>query len=67
MKSLQLSFNTRKSLCVQLGEDAGSELGDLLQALVARINELEQGKVDVIQSAPANSPHLAVDVHIDSK
>ena len=51
--SRNLSFNTRKSLCNQLGEAAGNEVADLLQQLVRRVELLERTKVDVTPIVPA--------------
>jgi hypothetical protein len=48
MGKLELSTNCRKSLTVQLGEAAGSELADLLRRMADRIERLEKSKVDVI-------------------
>jgi hypothetical protein len=48
----RLSFNTRKALCVHLGENAGKELADVLTRLADRLEEVERGKVDVIQVVP---------------
>ncbi len=39
--SNSLSVNTRKSLCVQLGEQAGTELAQHLAALAQQIEELK--------------------------
>jgi len=47
MSNSQLSFSSRKALCVQLGEAAGTEIADLVQHLIRRVNELERNKVDV--------------------
>ena len=47
MNDHPLDFNTRKSLCVHLGERAGQEISDLIQRMAQRIAELERGKVDV--------------------
>ena len=47
MSQPALSFSTRKALCVQLGEDAGKEIADLLQRLVDDVEGLERTKVDV--------------------
>lgn len=60
-----LDFNTRKALCVQLGDEVGRELADLVFRLAARIEALERGKVDVTpiviagQSAAEGSPNLS--------
>lgn len=43
----------RKALCVQVGEDAGNELVDLIDALIDRVEHLERGKVDVIPIVPS--------------
>ena len=58
MSEFDLSFNTRKALCVHLGEPAGEELGRLLQQMAARIQELERSKVNVTPIAPGTSPNL---------
>jgi hypothetical protein len=54
-----LSFNTRKALCVQLGESAGRELADLLVRLANRLDSVERGKVDVISIAPGRPVRAA--------
>ncbi len=50
--SRNLSFNTRKSLCNQLGESAGNEIADLVQQLIRRVELLERTKVDVTPIVP---------------
>lgn len=52
-----LSFNTRKALCVHLGESAGRELADLLVRLANRLDAVERGKMDVISIAPGRPIH----------
>lgn len=52
MKPHSLSFQARKALQVHIGERAGTEIAELLQALVARIDELERSKVSVMQIVP---------------
>jgi len=42
-----LSYKARKALMVQIGEEAGSEIADLISALVAEVEELRRTKVDV--------------------
>jgi len=54
MQDIQLSPQIRKALCVHLGEDAGTEVANLLQRLASRIEELDQGKVDVIPIVPTS-------------
>ena len=53
-----LSFNTRKSLCNQLGDVAGSELADFLLQLKGRLEKIERTKVDrmpVVPDSPVSS------------
>ncbi len=53
-----LSFNTRKSLCNQLGDMAGTELAEFLLQLKGRLEKMERNKVDrmpVVQDSPAAS------------
>lgn len=52
MRELKLSFNSKKALCVQVGEDAGQEVTALLEALIRKVEELEQRKVDVMPIVP---------------
>lgn len=42
-----LSYRARKALMVQIGEEAGAEIADLIAALVAEVEELRRTKVDV--------------------
>lgn len=49
---MELSFNSKKALCVQIGEDAGQEIMELLEALVVRVEQLERTKVDVMPVVP---------------
>lgn len=46
----------RKALCVQVGEDAGNELVDLIDALISRVEQLERGKVDIMPIVPTGKP-----------
>ena len=55
MDAKQLSFNTRKSLCVHMNEKAGTELAEIIEFLLARIEHLERSKVDVTPIAPSHS------------
>ncbi len=50
-----LSFNTRKTLMVQLGDAAGEEIASLIQRMALRIEELERTKVNVTQIVPAEA------------
>ena len=51
-RSLSTGQRIRKALCVQVGEDAGNELVDLIDALIVRVEHLERGKVDVMPIVP---------------
>ena len=58
MKRLELSYRSRKALSVHVGEGAATEIIDFLDQLAERVEQLERGKVDVIQivpTAPARS------------
>ena len=52
MQEMELSYNGRKTLCVQMGDEAGREISDLLQALINRVQHLEKTKVDVMPIVP---------------
>ena len=58
MNEFELSYNTRKALCVHLGEPAGMEVANLLQRLSARIEQLERTKVNVTPIAPDGTANL---------
>jgi len=60
MSDHPLDFNTRKSLAVHLGEQAGQELSDLILRMAERISRLERGKVDVTPIVPNASRRLRV-------
>ncbi len=47
-----LSYQARKALNVQIGEAAGTEIANLLQRLVAQIEELKRCKVNVTPVVP---------------
>ena len=52
----KISYRARKALMVHIGEEAGSEIADLISRLVAEVEELRRTKVDVTQIVPnANS------------
>ena len=52
MARQELSFGSRKALRVHLGDSAGSEVGELLQQLLDRVEQLERSKVDVTPIVP---------------
>ncbi|MCR9292289.1 MAG: hypothetical protein NXI32_06185 [bacterium] len=47
-----LSYNARKALSVQIGEEAGAEIANLIQRLASQIEELKRSKVNVTQVVP---------------
>ena len=55
MNELELSFRSRKALTVHVGEAAATEIIDFLDRLAERVEQLERGKVDVIQIVPMTS------------
>ncbi len=61
MASLGLSYNTRKSLCVQMGEGPGNEIANLIQKMAQRIEALERNKVNVTRIIPSDAPIPIVD------
>lgn len=52
MKKLELSYRSCKALSVHLGEAAATEIIEFLEHLAERVEQLERGKVDVIQIVP---------------
>ncbi len=52
MSNHGLSYQTRKALTVQLGENAGTEIANLLQRLAAQIEELKRSKVNITPVVP---------------
>lgn len=52
MKNQGLSFNSRKALQVNIGEQAGSEIANLIQRMAAQIDELQRNKVSVTRIVP---------------
>ncbi|MCA9119893.1 MAG: hypothetical protein H6822_00980 [Planctomycetaceae bacterium] len=53
MKKLELSYRSRKALNVHVGEAAATEIIEFLDNLAERVEQLERGKVDVIQIVPS--------------
>jgi len=47
MKPQGLSFNSRKALMVHIGENAGSEIADLIAQLADEVDELRRTKVSI--------------------
>jgi hypothetical protein len=61
MNQHALSFNTRKALCLQLGDAAGKELADVLERLTARLDAMDREKVSVIPIVPGRTLGLMDD------
>lgn len=64
---MELSANTRKALCVHLGDDAGNEIVQLIRSLSAQIEDLEKNKVNVTQVIPDASKPDPVLAAIESE
>ena len=60
MPQYGLTYNTRKTLAVQLGDAAGEEIADLIQRMAMRIEELERTKVNVTQIVPAEARAISI-------
>lgn len=52
MQEVELSYNIKKAFCVQMGDEAGHEISELLQALISRVQQLEKTKVDIMPIVP---------------
>lgn len=56
MKTTGLSYNARKALMVQVGEQAGTEIANLIGRMATEIEELRRTKVNVTRIVP-NDDH----------
>lgn len=54
--NLGLSYSARKALAVQIGEEAGNEIANLLQRMSAQIEELKRSKVNITPVVPGLRP-----------
>jgi len=52
MDNQGLSYNSRKALMVNIGENAGSEVADLLTRLLDEVEELRRTKVSITRIVP---------------
>lgn len=55
-EALGLTYSTRKALSVQIGEQAGAEIAELIQRMAAEIEELRRTKVSVTRIVPHAEP-----------
>jgi len=49
-----LSYRARKALMVHIGEEAGTEIADLISRLVTEVEELRRTKVSVTKIVPTD-------------
>ena len=52
MQNTGLSYNSRKALMVNIGEEAGGEIADLISSMAAEIVQLRNSKLDVSEIVP---------------
>lgn len=52
MEKSGLSYNSRKALIVNIGEEAGTEIANLINSMAAEIEELRRTKVSVTRIVP---------------
>jgi len=50
-----LSYNSRKALMVNIGEQAGTEIANLIAQMAAEIEELRRTKVSVTRIVPGTA------------
>ena len=55
MDNRGLSYNSRKALIVNIGENAGSEVADLLSQLLNEVEELRRTKVSITRIVPGQA------------
>jgi hypothetical protein len=61
MKTTGLSYNARKALMVQVGEQAGTEIANLIGRMASEIEELRRTKVNVTRIVPNPDPRQYVE------
>ncbi len=62
MKETGLSYNARKALIVNIGEQAGTEIANLISQMAAEIEELRSNKVSVTNIVPGKQPNRDEDI-----
>ena len=58
MNNRGLSYNSRKALIVNIGENAGSEVADLLTQLIDEVDELRRTKVSITRIVPGQNDRI---------
>lgn len=58
MNNRGLSYNSRKALMVNIGENAGSEVADLLSQLMDEVEELRRTKVSITRIVPGQADRV---------
>ncbi|SMP46926.1 hypothetical protein SAMN06265222_102204 [Neorhodopirellula lusitana] len=58
MNNRGLSYNSRKALMVNIGDNAGSEVADLLTQLIDEIEELRRTKVSITRIVPGQTDRI---------
>lgn len=53
-----LSFNSRKALTVNIGENAATEISDLISQLLSEVEELRRTKVSITRIVPSPRDHV---------
>ena len=62
MKETGLSYNARKALIVNIGEQAGTEIANLISQMAAEIEELRSNKVSVTNIVPGKQSNRDEDI-----
>ncbi|EMI53988.1 MULTISPECIES: hypothetical protein [Rhodopirellula] len=58
MENRGLSYNSRKALMVNIGENAGSEVADLISQLINEVDELRRTKVSITRIVPGQTEQV---------
>lgn len=58
-KNTGLSYNSRKALMVNIGDQAGMEIANLISQMASEIEELRRTKVSVTRIAPTTTESAA--------
>ena len=58
MNNRGLSYNSRKALMNNIGENAGSEVADLLSQLMDEVEDLRRTKVSITRIVPGQTDRV---------